>query len=124
MSAKIVRDTKRDTLLGHIHSPARPGTKMNCDEARAYDGLLNHESVRRGVGEYVRGQAHTNGIESFWTMMKRGYNGTYHKLSPKHLDRYVDEFCGRHNMRWQDTADQMAEVARRMPASGSATPTS
>lgn len=54
--------------------------------------------------------AHTNGMESFWPMLKRGYTGTYHLISPKHLHRYVDEFAGRHNMRPLDTADQMRQV--------------
>lgn len=60
------------------------------------------------MGEYVRGQAHTNGVESFWSTLKRGYIGTYHKMSPKHLNRYVKEFEGCHNVRSQDTLDQMA----------------
>ena len=64
------------------------------------------------MGEYVREQAHTNGMESFWAMMKRGFTGTYHKISPKHLHRYVDEFQGRHNSRPIDTQAQMAEVVR------------
>ena len=58
--------------------------------------------------------AHTNGIESFWSLLKRGYHGTYHKMSRKHLDRYVNEFAGRHNARSEDTLDQMAGIACRM----------
>ena len=74
-----------------------------------------HEAVNHGAGEYVRGEAHTNGVESFWSMLKRGYQGgTYHKMSPKHLDRYVAEFAGRHNVRDLDTAAQMSELARGM----------
>ena len=60
---------------------------------------FDHETVCHSVGEYVRGQAHVNGIESFWSMLKRGYHGTYHHMSAKHLDRYVTEFSGRHNDR-------------------------
>ena len=63
------------------------------------------------MGEYVRGQAHTQDIESFWSMLKRAHMGVYHKLSPKHLDRYVREFVGRHNVCGLDTVDQMATVA-------------
>ena len=62
--------------------------------------------------EYVNGQAHTNGIESFWSMLKRAHKGTFHKISAKHLQRYVNEFAGRHNFRELDTIDQMAAVAR------------
>ena len=58
------------------------------------------------------GQAHTNGIESFWALLKRGYHGTYHQVSAKHLQRYVDEFSGRHNVRNLDTLDQMTAVAK------------
>jgi len=62
----------------------------------------------------VDGQAHTNGIESFWSMLKRGYHGTCHKMSEKHLGRYVNEFSGRHNARSEDTLNQMAGIACRM----------
>ena len=84
------------------------------DEARAYDGLPNRESVKHSVGEYVRGQAHTNGVESFWSMLKRAHKGTFHKLSAKHLQRYVNEFAGRHNIREMDTIRQMEHVAAAM----------
>ena len=52
--------------------------------------------------------AHTNGMESFWSMLKRAHTGTFHKMSPKHLNRYVQEFAGKHNIRESDTLDQMA----------------
>ena len=63
---------------------------MYTDDANAYRSLSGvvHEAVRHSVGEYVRDQAHTNGIESFWAMLKRGYHGVYHKMSPKHLQRW------------------------------------
>jgi hypothetical protein len=56
-----------------------------------------HEAVNHSVSEYVRNQAHTNGIESFWALLKRGYYGIYHYMSVKHLHRYVNEFSFRHN---------------------------
>ena len=84
------------------------------DGESGYVGLPKHEAVKHTVGEYVRGQAHTNGIESFWSLLKRGYYGTYHQMSPKHLDRYVGEFAGRHNQRPNDTVDQMAAMVRGM----------
>ncbi len=74
--------------------------KVSLFTAAACQGMsFEHEAVNHSVGAYVRGMAHTNGIESFWSTRKRGHNGIYHKMSPKHLDRYVTEFAGRHNVR-------------------------
>ncbi len=75
---------------------------------------FDHMSVRHSVGEYVDGMAHTNGIESFWSMLKRAHKGVYHKISAKHLQRYVDEFAGRHGVRERDTRDQMKSVVAGM----------
>ena len=68
------------------------------DDHGGYEGLPNHETVKHSAGEYVSDMAHTNGIESFWSMLKRAHKGTFHKLSPKHLQRYVNEFAGKHNL--------------------------
>ena len=85
------------------------------DDHGGYHGIhRRHETVKHSVGEYVREQAHTNGIESFWALMKRGYHGTYHHMSEKHLDRYVTEFAGRHNHRPYDTIDQMTHIVLGM----------
>ena len=62
----------------------------------------------------MRGQAHTNGIESHWALLKRGYDGVYHHMSEKHLNRYVTEFEGRHNSRPLDTVDQMGRMVAGM----------
>lgn len=70
--------------------------------------------MKHSTKEYVDGSAHTNGIESFWSLLKRGYYGTYHKMSDQHLQRYVNEFSGRHNVRDLDTVDQMADVVKNM----------
>ena len=64
------------------------------------------------MGEYVNGMIHTNGLESFWSMLKRGHYGVYHKMSKKHLNRYVAEFAGRHNARELDTEVQMGLLMR------------
>ena len=71
---------------------------------------FDHQAVNHGIGEYVRDMAHTNGIESFWSMLKRGYMGIFHKISHKHLDRYVIEFAGRHNARILDTINIMVSM--------------
>ena len=69
------------------------------------------EAVSHGVREYTRDQAHTNGTESFWALLKRGCEGAYHWMSGKHLDRHVAEFEGRHNERPTDTIAQMRSLA-------------
>ena len=114
--ARVVERVNKPTLQGFIEEVvedvSEDGTKVYTDEHGAYHGLPNHEAVKHRVGQYVVGQAHTNGIESFWSMLKRGYHGTYHVMSPKHLQRYVNEFAGRHNIRPLDTIHQMVEVIR------------
>ena len=112
--AQPVSRTNAATLQGFVRQHSAAGARVFTDESRAYTGLLNHATVRHSVGEYVDGSTHVNGIESFWSMFKRGYHGTYHRLSPKHLARYVNEFCGRHNIRDLDTVDQMAVVTLGM----------
>ena len=91
----------------------RAGAVVYTDEAAGYRNLTayRHEAVRHAVGEYVRGRAHTNGIESFWSLLKRAYAGTFHHLSPKHLQRYVNEFAGRKGIRELDTISQMGTIA-------------
>ena len=115
VAAKVVEYTDKPTLQEFVARHAEQDTVVYTDEAKAYEGLpFPHESVKHSVGEYVNNQAHVNGVESFWSLLKRGYYGTYHKMSPKHLDRYVKEFSGRHNARGQDTIDQMRGVVRGM----------
>ena len=113
--ASHVSDTTSNTLHGQLLKHVKEGSTVYSDEHRGHDGInlfFEHETVKHSVGEYVKDQAHTNGIESFWALMKRGYDGTYHKMSPKHLHRYVNEFAGRHNIRCMDTEDQMEHIAR------------
>ena len=115
ISAGVVQGTDARTLQGFVASRAADDAKVYTDQGAGYQGMpFDHETVNHSVSEYVRDQAHTNGIESFWSMLKRGYHGTYHHMSPKHLDRYVTEFSGRHNDRERDTVDQMSHIAQGM----------
>ena len=82
------------------------------DESRAYACLEHHETVNHSNGEYVRDRVHTNGIESFWAHLRRGYYGTFHRISPEHLHRYADEFASRLNNRFRDTIDMMKILAK------------
>ena len=115
---QVVESVNRETLRNFLSRFADPDEHLYIysDEASIYEGIadIEHEAVKHSVGEYVRGQAHTNGIESFWSMLKRGYYGTYHKMSVKHLHRYVNEFTGRHNIRELDTIEQMASMVAGM----------
>lgn len=114
--AEVVSSVDRDTLHGIIERQTGEGAVVYTDEATAYRGMKDrrHESVKHSVGEYVRGKAHVNGVESFWATMKRGMSGVYHKMSPEHLHRYVNEFAGRHNIRDRDTHDQMTHLVANM----------
>ena len=110
VQAKVVSDTKTETMSRFIMENVKPGTKIYTDDALTYHDLPNHETVKHSVGEYVRGKAHTNGVESFWSTLKRAHQGTFHKINPKHLDRYVQEFAGKHNLREFDILAQMRRV--------------
>ena len=112
--AQVVPNTTGETLRGFVASHTQPDAMVYTDGEPAYWGLPNHEAVRHSVGEYVRGMAHTNGMESFWSMLKRAHMGTFHKLSPKHLDRYVQEFAGKQNTRDLGTLAQMRDTVARL----------
>ena len=115
VSAAVVGNTDAKTLQGFVGDHAAEGATVYTDDHGGYQGMpFEHETVKHSVSEYVRDQAHTNGIESFWANLKRGYHGTFHHISPKHLHRYVNEFATRHNMRPKDTEAMMAETVARM----------
>ncbi len=112
VAAKTIERTDTETLHGFVADHAALNASVYTDDAASYQGLpFDHETVTHSLSEYVRGDVHTNGIESLWSMFKRAHKGTFHKLSPKHLDRYVQEFAARHNLREEDTIDIMAAVA-------------
>ena len=115
--ANVVPTASAGMIRQLVKKHCEPQSQIYTDQSPSYAGLQERgyrvESVNHSVKEYVRDQAHTNGIESFWAMLKRGYYGTYHKMSPKHLQRYVNEFAGRHNAREADTIEQMAMIAKK-----------
>ena len=118
VKAKVTKPISSVTLQRLVEGTARKGSTIYTDQHKGYRGLKHkdykHEAVNHGVGEYTRGQAHTNGVESFWSMLKRGYVGVYHKMSEKHLQRYVDEYVGRHNGRQEPTMSQISGVVKGM----------
>ena len=109
--AEAVDDTKKDELQGYLEEHILPDATMYSDQAHSYDDLLEpHKVVRHRNREYVRGAIYANGIESFWSILKRGYVGVYHRFSANHLDRYVKEYTRRRSLRELDTIDQMSEL--------------
>lgn len=99
--AVVVKNTDSEQLHGAIKSNVALGSKVFTDSHKGYYGLneYRHAAVNHGVGEYVRGEVHTNGMESFWAILKRAHYGTFHKISKKHLARYVREFEFKQNTR-------------------------
>ena len=113
--AKTVKNTTAETLHGFIADNVDQDATVFTDDSTAYSNLPNdHEAVKHSVGEYVKEQAHINGVESFWATLKRAHKGTFHKISPKHLNRYVHEFAGKHNIRDLDTLAQMRDTVARL----------
>ena len=113
VKAKHIKNADARTLQTEIWNNVEPGSQVYTDDHRGYVGLkgYQHKAVKHSAREYVNGMAHTNGIESFWALLKRGYHGTFHHISVKHLDRYVGEFAGRHNTRGKETLEAMAIIA-------------
>ena len=114
--AKVIESADKPVLQKFVADKAKCGSLVYTDEAAAYKGMRNveHKTVNHSTHEYVRGKVHTNGIESFWAMLRRGHQGTFHKISPKHLQRYVNEFATRHNMREEDTIAMMEKTVAMM----------
>jgi transposase-like protein len=99
--AHVVPDVKRETLQNAVLSNVKYGSTVYTDDAVAYD-LLHSRFVHDVVNHaetYVKGRVHTNGLENFWSLLKRGLRGTYVCVEPFHLDRYVDEQVFRYNNR-------------------------
>lgn len=109
IKAKVVEQTDKATLSVFIADSVQADAIIYTDEHRSYTGIpYRHETVNHGIIEYVNGQAHTNGIDSFWSLLKRGYHGIYHHMSKKHpMNCYIQEFASRYNVREADTVAQM-----------------
>ena len=119
--ARSVPSTDRLTLMTEIQKTVKPGSTIYTDDHGAYRRLpkkgYTHEALNHSANEYVKGLAHTNGIESVWAVLKRGIAGTFHQVSVKHLDRYVSEFAFRLNVGncQVDTEDRIAALFGAMP---------
>ena len=108
------------TIVPAIHRAVKPGSIVFTDDSGLYRNLgkagYRHKALNHSAGEYVHGPAHTNSMESVWAVLKRGYYGTYHSWSRKHMHRYVNEFAFRLNEGdvERDTLDRMMSLSQGM----------
>ncbi len=106
VKAQKVKDVSSKTLKSLINAIVEKGSTVMSDEWKSYNGLdkhgFEHEKVCHGSGEYVVGNAHTNTIEGFWSLLKRGIIGQYHHISERHINKYLNEFCFRYSNRTND----------------------
>jgi len=111
--AQVVSDTKKRTLQPLIIEHVEPTAHVMTDEWMGYfelDKHRKHSKVTHGAKQYVNGMAHTQGIENFWSHLKRGIDGIYHWVSTQHLQSYVDEFALRYNSRTFGTQERFDMV--------------
>jgi transposase len=103
VAALVTKDAKKKTLLPIVESKVLPESMVYTDEYKPYDSLdgkgYRHERVPHAEQVYVVGNVHTNTIEGFWSLLKRGISGVYHSVSAKHLQDYVNEYAFRYNHR-------------------------
>jgi len=110
VKTSIVENTSREDLHTFVKENVSSGAYLYTDEHSGYEGLeaYKHERVNHSKGEYARGNVHTNGIESFWALFKRGHYGVFHQFSKKHLHRYLAEF----EMRWNMSSFKLSQAMR------------
>ena len=106
VAAHTVKNVKKATLLPHIIRRVMPTSTVYTDELKSYNGLnrhgFEHRRIHHAEGVYVSGDIHTNTIEGFWSLVKRGIGGVYHSVSAKHLQGYLNEYAWRYNHRNDD----------------------
>ncbi len=121
MRAGCITNMDGETSHAQIREHVEPGSAVYTDGWRGYNGLHSHfvhETIDHAIS-YSKGDLHTNSIESFWALFKRGYHGIYDHMSRKHLQRYVDEFVFRFDQRplamcgvFANVADQVTDSSQ------------
>jgi transposase-like protein len=112
--AKVIEKTDRQTLHSEVKDNVEQGSNLFTDEWRSYQGLQDdyvHEVINHSI-EYVKGNVHTNGIENFWSLLKRTIKGTYVSVEPFHLGKYLDEQVFRYNERKAKNKDRFLGVLK------------
>lgn len=110
---KVVESRKKKALQAEVRQHVEAGSALYTDALKSYEGLneFEHQVVDHAV-EYVRGKVHTNGLENFWSLLKRGLNGTYVSVEPFHLFRYLDEQAFRYNNRKDEAGEPLKDADR------------
>lgn len=110
---QVVKDVNRETVLPIVRGQISSTAMLVTDSSHMYTPINEtheHHVINHTDGEYVRGFVHTNGIEGYWSLLKRGIIGIYHYVSPKHLSRYCDEFSYRYNTRKQGESERFCNA--------------
>jgi transposase-like protein len=124
LRAKVVPDTTGSNLRKFVYENVARGSKLHTDEWWGYRGLekvFGHSVIKHNENQYVNGDCHTNTMEGFWSILKRGIFGIYHSMSDKHLQKYIDEFVFRYNTRTLTESDRfnlmLSGLATHLPYS-------
>lgn len=120
VNTSVIPDTKGKTLKPIIKQMVKEGAIVITDEWNGYSGLdkkFQHEVLKHNENQFVKNGFHTNSIEGFWSLMKRGIYGIYHSVSAKHLQRYSDEFAYRYNTRGINDRDRFSHTLTRLDGS-------
>jgi transposase-like protein len=118
--ATAVSDCSMRTIESQLVTNAKIGSRIHTDDFLSYARVgrfFPHKTIAHGAGKYVDGDVHTNTIESFWALFKRGYHGVYHQMSRKHLQRYLNEFAFRFNRRQNEMVETFADVVEKVSQS-------
>jgi transposase-like protein len=110
---QVIPNRKRPTIQAEVRKHVEPGSPLYTDQLESYRGLneFEHQVIDHAVA-YVNGQVHTNGLENFWSLLKRGLGGTYVSVEPFHLFRYVDEQAFRYNTRKDADGEVIPDAER------------
>lgn len=113
----VLASTRKEPIMGAVRARVRPGSKVFTDSLRSYQHLTgagyDHEFIDHTI-TYAKGKVHTNGLENFWSLLKRTLGGTYVQVSPVHLFRYLDEQATRFNERGTDDLARFVSTVRRV----------
>jgi len=112
----VIPNNRKRTLQAEIRTHVEPGSELFTDALASYGGLeaeYIHQVIDHAEA-YVNGEVHTNGIENFWSLLKRGINGTYVSVEPFHLFRYLDEQAFRFNERDGNDADRFQAALKNI----------